>query len=203
MEKNLLLIYGSGGHATSTYNLAKDLNLEVEYFIDPFTSLDSKFGIKILDHYEFTSDQKFVVIAIGDNKLREQIYISLLKYSNLVFPKLIHPTAYVSKLSKISEGTVVMQGASIGPNCDIGSFCIINSAASVDHDCRIEDFSSLSPSVTLAGSVHIGLGSTIYMNSAIADGVSIGKNSVIGACSFVKDDVGNGEISYGTPSRSR
>jgi sugar O-acyltransferase (sialic acid O-acetyltransferase NeuD family) len=200
--KNALLIYGAGGHGSSTYNLAKDLNLEVECFVDPYSDLDSKFGIKILDHYEFDSIKKSVVIAIGDNKIREQIYNSLLQY-NVIFPSLVHPTAYVSKLSKIFEGTVVMPGVSIGPNCDVGSFCIINSTVSIDHDCKIYNFSSLAPSVTIAGNVHIGTGSTIYMNSAIADGVSIGKNSVIGACSFVKDDVGDNEMSYGIPSRIR
>ena len=198
-----LLIYGSGGHASSIYNLAKDLNLEVECFIDPYSTLDSKFGIKILDQYNFNSTEKSVVIAVGDSKLREEIYNSLLEYNNIIYPTLIHPTAYVSKLSKISNGTVIMQKAAIGPNCDIGSFCIINSASTVDHDCTINNFSNLSPGVVLAGNVNVGMGSTIYMNSAIADGVSIGKNSIVGACSFVKDDVDDNAISYGIPARVR
>lgn len=203
MSSSSIIIFGAGGHATSVYNLCSDLNLEVEYFIDPFTSLDLKFGRKILNVYDFKSDQKSIVIAVGDNKIRDKIHKSLLKNRNLIFPTLIHPSSYVSKLSNISEGTVIMPGASIGPNCDIGRFCVINSNVSIDHDCKIDNFSSLSPSVTMAGNVRVGERVNIYMNSAIADSVKIGSDSIIGACSFVKDNVSKNQISYGIPSRSR
>jgi len=203
MKNNSIMIYGAGGHATSVYNLAIDLNLNIDCFIDPFTSLDSKFGRKILSYYDIKSNPKSIVIAIGDNKIRKQIYKSLLKHTNLIFPKLIHPSVYVSRLSNISEGTVIMPGASIGPNCTIGKFCIINSNVSVDHDCEVKDFSSLSPGVTVAGNVNIGESTTIYMNSAIANSVSIGNNAIIGACSFVKDNVADNQINYGIPSKNR
>lgn len=203
MKSNSITIFGAGGHATSVYSLAIDLNLNIDLFIDPYTSLNFKFGRKILSSYDFKTNSKSIVIAIGDSKIRAQIYNSLLNHTNLIFPKLIHPSAYVSKLSNISEGTVIMPGASIGPNCNIGKFCIINSNVSIDHDCEVKDFSNLSPGVTVAGNVNIGQSTTVYMNSAIANNVSIGNNTIIGACSFVKNDVADNQINFGIPSKNR
>ncbi len=72
----------------------------------------------------------------------------------------------------------------VGPNADIGSFCILNSSASVDHDSVLHDFASLAPGVICGGSVNIGTRSALSIGAVIKHGVEIGADTVIGAKSY-------------------
>ena len=51
---------------------------------------------------------------------------------------LIHDTSYVSPLTSISPGCVVMANAFVGPNCDIAEGCILNTGSQIvmmDNGC--------------------------------------------------------------------
>ena len=50
------------------------------------------------------------------------------------FPPLIHPTAYVSPMSEVGEGTIVLSLADMGSFAKIGAFGVLNRCASMGHD---------------------------------------------------------------------
>ena len=78
-----------------------------------------------------------VVIAIGNNYVREMLYFKLVSMMpDLVFETVIHPSADLARGVHIGAGTVVMPGAVINSDSKIGIGCIVNTNASVDHDNR-------------------------------------------------------------------
>jgi len=199
-----LIIVGAGGHAISLANVAISAGYEIECFVDKHPKVPSLVGIKVisdlaeincLDDFDFG-------IAVGDNATRELIYNKLkVKYANLNYPTLIHKSAIISSFSNIQMGTVIMPGAVVGPNSNIGKFCLINTQSSIDHDCLMGDFSSLAPATTTGGAVNIGTRSAISIGSTIKHGVKIGGDCVVGANSYVNKDLPSNTIAYGSPAK--
>ena len=62
-------------------------------------------------------------------------WIERLSKAGFTIPTIIHPFSYVSEISNIGEGTIIMAGAVVHVNAVIGKGCIINTSSSVDHDC--------------------------------------------------------------------
>ena len=138
-----------------------------------------------------------LIISIGSNIVRKLISE---RYNN-TYAKAIHPSAMVASTAKISDGSVVMQGAIIQSEVLIGKHCIINTGASIDHECKISDFVHISPHATLCGNVHVGEGSWIGAGATIVPGVKIGRWCIIGAGSVVVKDIPNNVVAYGNPCK--
>ena len=133
-----IMIYGKGGHGKVVEDtiLQLDPTTTVEYFDDASNP------------YTTTYDpQATVVIAIGNNEVRQRIATEV-KHA---FDVVIHPTAYVSPLATIGEGTVVLANAVIQANAQVGKHCIINANVTIDHDAVIEDFVCTYPASYVAG----------------------------------------------------
>ena len=153
-----LAIYGTGGHAKSIYNIIRNKNKIIffdenhKYFKVGNKTFIVKGGIKkLLENKKKISE---VIIAIGNNKVREKNYKILNKIFK--FATLIHTKSHCAYGVKIGDGTVVMPGSLINTDSNIGRNCIINSNSSIDHDCVIGDHSHICPGVVLAGNVNIG-----------------------------------------------
>ena len=58
-------------------------------------------------------------------------------------------------VSKIGQGTVVLQGSLVNTDSQIGNNCIINSHVSIDHDCIIDDHTHVCPGVIIGGNVKL------------------------------------------------
>ena len=96
---------------------------------------------------------KNVLISVGQVKsasVRMKLF-NICKNLNAVLPVIISPTAYVSKHTKIGEGTIVMNQALVNADVKIGKNCIINTKALIEHDCTIEDNCHISTASVLNG----------------------------------------------------
>lgn len=199
-----LVIFGAGGHATSVANVALSAGYTIKYFVDKNKKGLNLFGCEVIgDLSELHNTNEFCfAIAVGDNAARERIYNELISFKeNLYFPSLVHSSATVSFFCDIGDGTVVMPNAVIGPNSNIGRFCIVNTQASIDHDCIMLDYSSLAPAAVTGGTVKIGLRSVISIGATIKHGIKIGNDSVVGANSYLNKDLPNNKVAYGTPAK--
>jgi sugar O-acyltransferase (sialic acid O-acetyltransferase NeuD family) len=203
-QKRPLVIFGSGGHAVSVANVALSAGYKIECFIDYNKVGQSLLGYKIRGEIaEILNSESFsLAIAIGNNSVRESMYKEIKsKFSDSNFPILVHSSAVVSFFSELSEGSVVMPNAIIGPNTRIGKFCIVNSQASIDHDGLMLDFSSLAPAAILGGNVRIGTRSAICIGSVIKQNIFIGDDSIVGANSYLNKDLSNNQVAYGSPAK--
>lgn len=204
MAHRQLVILGAGGHAVSVANVAVSAGFTIKNFVDISQKGNYLLGYEIIgDVAELENLQQYCFcIAIGDNALREMVYVKLLTQSAyLEFPALIHKNAVISDHTLIGDGTVVMPGVVIGPNTRVGKFCILNTRSSIDHDCILSDYASLAPGAITGGRVIIGNRSAISMGAIIKHAVTVGNDSVVGANSYLHKDLTNNKVAYGSPAK--
>lgn len=204
MHKKVVII-GAGGHAKVIADIIEKSGDEIVGFLDD----NKKKGTTIIKEYKVlgdfnnrfplaiaNSDYEFI-IAIGDNKKREEISHS----PNLKFYTAIHPSAQIGLDVEIKEGTVVMANSCINSSAKIGKHCIINTGAIIEHDNIIEDFVHISPNVALGGTVKIGKNTHVGIGSTIKNNITICENCKIGAGAVVVKDIEKEGTYIGVPAK--
>nr|WP_258436863.1 acetyltransferase [Helicobacter sp. 15-1451] len=195
-------LYGAGGHAKVLKEIAELTGFDILCVIDKqkgkqLEKLESITEEEFLDYSKQHNIQN-IILAIGNNTIREQIYERLNK--NYHFPILIHPKAIISSSAHIQEGVVVCAGAIINSDAIIKRGAIINSGSIIEHDNCIDEFVHISPNATLAGNVHVGARSHIGAGSVIREGLSIGENCTIGAGAVVVKSILDNKKVVGNPA---
>tara|TARA_B100000963_G_scaffold361901_1_gene400676 strand:+ start:1037 stop:2131 length:1095 start_codon:yes stop_codon:yes gene_type:complete len=186
-SKNIII--GTGMHSKLVADILSDEKIDIEGFISQNqdeigTNVTRDLKVITCDKF-FEKDLKvenfnfYVGVGGSDNNLsRIKVFNFYEKYKSNM-PCLISSKAYVSKNSKIGEGSIVLPGANIGPNVVIGKNCIINNNAVVCHDTIVGDHVHITPGATIAGNCKIGNYSTIGMCSTVYFSVEIGENCLI------------------------
>ena len=204
-ESRKIVIFGAGGHAVSVANVAMTAGFTISHFVDKSRKGGSLLGISIIDDVSELKNlnQYCFSIAVGDNAVRQEIFNGLsMQHPNIYFPALVHSSAIISYFSNIGDGTVVMPHAVVGPNSNVGRFCILNTQSSIDHDCSMADYASLAPGSVTGGTVSIGIRSAISIGAVIKHGLNIGNDSVVGANSYLNRDIPANTVAYGTPAKA-
>ena len=164
-----IIIIGSGGHANSVLDIINNLkNFKFVGFIDKNVNKARVIGTD-KDLKKLFKKIKYAAIGVGqiqNPNLRKNLFKKLKKIG-FKLPVIISPNAYVSKSSKIEEGTFIMHGAIINANAKVGYNCIINSKALVEHD------------VLIGNNCHISTNSVINGHSIVGDDTFIGSGAII------------------------
>ena len=117
---------------------------------------------------KFISEYKLLVVAIGNNKLREKIYKDA-ESIGYVFPNIIDPSAYISPYAEIGTGCVILNNAVVQNNAKIGSGTILNSGVEAHHDSVIEDYCLIYANSVVRALTHVGkrvrIGSTVTIST--------------------------------------
>jgi sugar O-acyltransferase (sialic acid O-acetyltransferase NeuD family) len=142
-----------------------------------------------------------VVIAVGDNRTRQQIAARLAPGWSAI--AVISPHALISPHASVGPGAMVFPGVVIGPLARIGAHTIVNVGASVSHDSVVGEWANLNPGVRLAGNVSIGAGANIGMGAAIIQGRTVGAWATVGAGAVVVRDLPAAVTAVGVPARVR
>ena len=204
MRKKVVIIC-AGGHAKVIADIIEKSGDEIVGFLDD----NKEIGTTIINEYKVIGDlnNRFTmavtkenlefIIAIGDNKKREEISHS----PNLKFYTAIHPSAQIGLDVEIQEGTVIMANACINSSAKIGKHCIINTGAIIEHDNIIEDFVHISPNVALGGTVKIGKSTHVGIGSTIKNNITICENCKIGAGAVVVKDIEKEGTYIGVPAK--
>ncbi len=202
-----LLILGAGGHA----KVVKETAIETGQF-NSFYYLDDNLDLKknnlnvvgkLKDLFQdkIRKNYSSAFIAIGNSNKRESLFNNLTK-AGYNLPLLIHPTSWVSKSAKISNGSLVLANSTIQANVNIGSSVIINNNCSIDHDSIIKDASHICPGVNLAGNVQIGKRVWVGIGSSVIQNIKIGDDVYIGGGSLVTKSIPDSTKAYGVPAKT-
>ena len=192
--KEKIILLGGGGHCKSVIDIIEQ---EDKYEIAGIIDTKEKVGQKVLDYKIIATDEdlpslvkdyKNILITIGQVGKGEKRKILFEKCKNLGFnfPVIISPYAYVSKHSKIDEGTVVMHNVVINAGAKIGRNCIINTGAIIEHDVIVENHCHISTGAILNGGVVVEERSFVGSNVTTKQYTTITKNSFVKAGSLIK-----------------
>lgn len=194
-----MILYGARGQAKVIYDLILSNNQLLEYLVDDHPPTDFPHHLDIFKPTKALLQNKDVIIAIGDNQVREAIYHQIKDWCR--FEIMQHYSAYVSRFTEVGEGTVIMPNVCINAEVIIGRHCIINTASVIEHESIIGDFVHISPNAALAGNILVKKGAQIGLGANVIQGVTIGENAIIGAGTVVLTDVPDNAVVVGNPGR--
>ena len=191
---NKIILIGGGDHCKSVIDVIEQQNqFEIAGVVDKQELLGSKIlGYQVIgndfDLESLAKKYHYALITVGQIKspsLRIKLF-DLANKARFTLPSIISPNAYISKHSKIGNGTVVMHHAIVNANTFIGDNCIINSKALIEHDCLISSHCHISTNAIINGGVKIGPKCFIGSNVTTKDNITIKENSFIKAMTLVK-----------------
>jgi acetyltransferase EpsM len=184
-----LFIWGAGGHGKVVLDVARSTGRfeRIAFLDDDPTKSDMSFcdcevvgGTQAVGQFEGS----WVVIAVGDNRLRAQCFRRALA-EGLLATALVHERAVISRSASIGPGTVVMPGAIVNAGAIVGENCIINTAAVIEHDCSIGAHAHISPRVALGGNVSVGPFAHVGIGAVVLPGAAVGEEAIVGAGAVV------------------
>ena len=150
---------------------------------------------------EFEPQESEIYILGPTTPTRRELARLLCERFGLNFCTLIHPTAYISPLSDLSQGVYVGANSVVAPGVQLGSHVFVNRGVTIGHDTRIGDFSRVQPGSHMGSLSIIGEGVTIGLGSSVIERLRIGDNAVIGAGAVVLEDVPANVLVAGVPAK--
>ncbi len=188
-------ILGTGGFAREILSLIFDLNKfhEVIAFYEPNEIWESKWKDKflmdkpVLPFSDFNPITTVATIAIANSIIRDKTTKQLPFDTEYI--TLIHPTAQISKWSKIGKGSIITAGTIVTTHIEIGAFCQLNWNTTIGHDSIIGDFFTTAPAVNISGNCKIG--NHVYMGTGAAtrQSISICDNVIVGMGAMVVKNI--------------
>jgi len=181
MSKEKLLLVGAGGFGRM---VAEQAMLQYDCaFVDDGQTVDEEIcGIPVIggiaDLPELRKDYTLLVVGIGNNSFRAQVYEKAAAWG-YTFPNIIAPSAYVSPFAKIGVGCVILQNACVQNGAVVGNGVLLNAGAEVHCDAVVEDYALIyTNSVVRTGAkvgkyVRIGSNVTICNNATVPDGADV------------------------------
>ena len=107
MGNEKLLIIGCGGHSKVLTEIAEALGIKNIQYLEQIKTINKFLGRKPFTKINENFTGNFVV-AIGDNSLREKVYLDFINKHKAATPiNLFHPKSIVSPRSKFGKGNVV------------------------------------------------------------------------------------------------
>jgi len=201
-----IVILGNSGHARVIADMLESLpGYRIVGCLAPDCAAGGIPGVPNLGTDDYLpeliqSGVRYVVIAVGDNRLRLKL-ASFAEHCGASLPVIVSPWAHVSPRARIGVGTVVMPGAVVNTGGDLGRCVVINTGATVDHDCVIEDGVHVAPGCHLAGGVHLGAGVFLGVGCSVIPRRTIGAWTIVGAGAAVTANLPEGVTAVGVPAR--
>lgn len=201
-----MILIGYSGHSYVINGILNALGMKVTGYCDNEEKKFNPFSLKYL--YQETSEagikaltQEDFFIAIGNNKIRKNIYNNL-AIRNLLPVNVIHPSALIDySVSVASHGVMIAPNVTINALARIGIGAICNTYSVIEHECVISDFAHIAPGAVLCGNVFVGENSFVGAKSVVRENIKIGSNVIIGAGSVVVKNVPDNVKIAGNPAR--
>lgn len=156
--------------------------------------------VQVVELEDFVPDPEETAVlgfrGLSSRPLRER----LKQEFGIKFPPLIHPTAFISPMSEVGEGTIVGSLANMGSFARIGAFGVLNRCASMGHDTIAGDDVDISPNATLGSNIRVEDGVRVGINSTVIEHLTLGEYCYVAAGAAVIRDVPPGVIVAGVPA---
>jgi len=200
-----LVILGTGTFAQEVADLASDVpDFEVVGFAastPPYEPGSTLLGLPIywVDELSHFADRHRALCALVTTERWR--FIQQARELGMHFATLVHPTARISRLATIGEGSIISAGVVISTQTQIGNHVIVNRGALIGHHDKIHDLVTVGPGANLAGNVTVGKCAWIGIGAIVLEKRTIGEHSIIGARAVVTHDVPARVEVMGVPAR--
>lgn len=198
-------IYGAGGLGREICETAMVLGSWDEIvFIDDFNQ-EEIHGIRRMSYNDFRSGisekDAEIVIALGEpthkKGLREKV-----EKDGYSLATVIHPSANISRFSRLGKGMIVRAQAVVSVDTFIGDNVTIMEHTYIGHDVTIGCDSQVSANVSIGGNVSIGSSTFIGAGVSIKERINIGSDVVVGMGAIVLDDISDDIIYHNAIGKS-
>lgn len=201
-----MILVGYSGHSYVINGILRSLGLTVTGYCDNEEKKYNPFSLKYLQKETSPAGIKALTqedffIAIGDNRIRKNVYNNL-AVRNLLPVNAIHASAIIDDSAMIARhGVMIAPNVSVNALASIGIGAICNTYSVIEHECVIGDFAHIGPGSILCGNVHVGENSFVGARTVVRENIRIGKNVLIGAGSVVVKDIPDNCKAMGNPAR--
>lgn len=206
-----LVILGTGGMARELHQLIEDLNADgggwhaVGFLDDVAEHIGTQVhDLPVLGPRDWIDGRGAISVAVGVGATaarRLMVNELVRRNSEIVFPTLVHPRAWVGNRIELGEGAVICAGSSLTTDLRVGRHVIMNVECTISHDTVVADFVTLAPGVNVAGAVRIGEGCDVGAGATVIQGIEIGEWTVLGAGSVVNRDIPPNVTAVGIPAK--
>lgn len=127
---------------------------------------------------------KHAFVAIGSNSIRERVAANA-RALGFELVIIVSRHSCVSPTAILGAGSIVMAGAVVQAEAEVGELGIVNTGASIDHECKLGRAVHVAPHATLCGNVvsgdrvWFGAGSTVIEGVALADDVFVAAGAAV------------------------
>lgn len=199
MRKRALI--GAGGHARevmSIINRNSPYITPISYMFveDEYYNYDEDY---ICPLSNFNPELYEVIVAIGDEKVRERIVNSLSKETK--FFTYIDLTSIVDRSIMVGEGSYIGPNSIVTTNVQVGDHALINRGCQIGHDNKIGNYLSMMPGAIISGGCRIGDRVYLGTNSSVRENVVICSDVIIGLNGGVVKDINEEGTYVGTPTK--
>jgi sugar O-acyltransferase (sialic acid O-acetyltransferase NeuD family) len=201
-EPKKIIVLGVGGTCIDILEIIQDINdtsekakYEILGFLDDNAQILGKktHGFTVLGPLDSAHNFKdaYFVNGIGSPKdfWKKKDIITKTGMSIDRFETIIHPSAIVSRYSKIGKGTVIFPQATVSADAEIGNHVLILPHSIVSHHSKVGDNTIIANGVCVSGNIKIGNSCYLGTNSSITQNTTVGDCCLIGAGSIVAKDV--------------
>lgn len=207
-------VYGASGCGRSLMPVAAEHlkrldNDSAVVFIDDSLNENIYVNDRVAMNYDafkkLERDNKFVLIAIANSRIRQVIADKLLR-DGIALWTVQGTTTLIMDEVRIGAGAALSPFVTIAANVTIGKCFHANLYSYVEHDCVIGDYVTFAPRVSCNGNIHIHDHAYIGAGAVIKQGTPdkplvIGKGSIVGMGAVVTKDVPAGAVVVGNPAR--
>ena len=191
MSKEKLLLVGAGGFGRM---VAEQAMLQYDCaFVDDGQPVGTEVcGVPVIggidDLQKLRKDYDSLVVGIGNNNFREQVYekAEALGYT---FPNIIAPSAYVSPFAKLGAGCVVLQNACVQNGAAVGNGVLLNAGAEVHCDATVEDYALIYTNSVIRTGAKVGRCARIGSNVTICNNATVPEGADVPDCTAVHPEV--------------
>lgn len=205
-----IVIIGAGGHAQVIADCIlrqreRDAAISLVGFVDDRVSIRGELilGFPVLGSLRELAaiPHDGVVVAIGDNHTRAQIFTTLQKQREHLV-NIIHPASIIAPDVRLGVGIMINAGVVVNSGTVISDNVILNTGCTVDHHNQIGAHVHLAPGVHLAGNVHIQTGVFVGIGASVIPSRVVGDWAIVGAGAVVTTDVPAWTTNVGVPART-